>query len=367
MAASLDVRIAGPGLDTTRLLLPGGPPVTLGRDADCGVCLPDPERNVSRRHVDVWNEGGDLHFLVVSSVNGVDMPFGEAPPGARGILPAGQVLKVGPFSVSAQAVPADAGAVADDDPWASLEQLSARAQEPLPAGKEEADPFDWGFETGFGVELPKIAAPTPPPAAPAAGSAAFLRGAGLDPAQVGALSEGEFEAIGRLAAQMALGWLRLHRQVAQANASRRHEDRTLVAPREQNPLDDATLTDAQALRYLFGGRSASAGALAPEPAMQALMAALTLHQQAAADAARAAVEGTLREFDPEALKARLLEGGAGLFESARAWDAFARDYAAQDVEGWTTRMMDKHFTEAYVRALHAATRPPREEPRPGRP
>ena len=68
---TLELHIAGPGLDVTRSLAAGEPALILGRDADCGVCLPDPQRNVSRRHLSVWNEGDELHFHVLSVVNGI--------------------------------------------------------------------------------------------------------------------------------------------------------------------------------------------------------------------------------------------------------------------------------------------------------
>jgi predicted component of type VI protein secretion system len=71
----------------TRRLEEGAGELVLGRDVDCGVCLPDPQRNVSRRHLAVWVEAGELHFQVLSEINGIDMWFGEAPPGARGVCP----------------------------------------------------------------------------------------------------------------------------------------------------------------------------------------------------------------------------------------------------------------------------------------
>ena len=49
----LELRIFGPGLDVVQVLRAGQPELVLGRDADCGICLPDPERNVSRRHLAV--------------------------------------------------------------------------------------------------------------------------------------------------------------------------------------------------------------------------------------------------------------------------------------------------------------------------
>ena len=87
---ALELRIAGPGLDVVRRLNAEEPELVLGRDADCGVCLPDPERNVSRRHLAVWNQADELHFRVLSVVNGVGMPFGEAPPGAQGFSSSGE-------------------------------------------------------------------------------------------------------------------------------------------------------------------------------------------------------------------------------------------------------------------------------------
>ena len=75
-------------------------------------------------------------------------------------------------------------------------------------------------------------------------------------------------------------------------------------------------------------------------------------------------ESTLREFSPEALKSRLLTGGARLFEGARAWDAYNRYYAerGQALPAWVQDLMGKYFTEAYQRE---ALRIKRETP-PGR-
>ena len=123
---ALQICIAGPGLDTIRRLAPGDAELVLGRDADCDICLPDPQRNVSRRHLAVWNVAGELHFRVLSVVNGVQMPFGEAPPGAQGVLATGQALKVGDYLVAVVTpVPAGAPDLPEFDPWAVLERAGA--------------------------------------------------------------------------------------------------------------------------------------------------------------------------------------------------------------------------------------------------
>lgn len=61
---ALELRVVGPGLDVVRRLEEGDGELVLGRDANCGVCLPDPQRNVSRRHLSVWLDAGELHFHV---------------------------------------------------------------------------------------------------------------------------------------------------------------------------------------------------------------------------------------------------------------------------------------------------------------
>lgn len=367
---ALELRIAGPGLDIARRLEAGAAPLVLGRDAECAVCLPDPERNVSRRHLSVWNEGDELHFHVLSVVNGVEMPFGEAPPGARGILPPGQTLKLAEYSLTVEPV---AGAPAplppEADPWAALENETAAMTLPAPLspGKAaEADPFgDWGFETTFGADMPGAGGLQASGLAVAQDIGAFYRGLGLDPAKVGALSQGELESVGRLVRTAVLAMVGLSRSVSGSKQELRAEDRTMFAPRDRNPLKEADWPDEVVLQYLFGGRVASVGFVGPERALREVAADLVAHEKATAAAARAAVEGTLREFAPDALKDRLLGSGARLFESARAWDAYTRHYGERSGElgAWVQQLLDKYFAEAYLRESLRAKRDSASPPR----
>lgn len=344
---ALQLHIRGPELDLTRSIQDGDAPLVLGRDAECSVCLPDPERNVSRRHLSVWSEGGELHFHVLSVVNGIGMPFGEAPPGARGVLPLGQTLTLAEYSVTVT----QAAQPASDDPWAVFDRdASGVAPVPPGIGKAEEDPFgDWGFETTFGSDVIGGALDASS-LGPAQDMAAFFRGLGLRPGDVGTLSEGEMESIGRLVRVAVLGLLQLHEWSAGSKDELHAEDRTMLGAVDNNPLKK-DWDEATKLRYLFGGRLASASLLAPERAVQGLVLELLAHEAGAAAAARALAEGAIREFEPEALKARLLGGSAKLFESARAWDAFAKHHAEQgaDMQRWVQRLLDKYFAEAYVR------------------
>lgn len=370
---ALLLHIVGPGVDVQRRLEAGAPPIVLGRDADCAVRLPDPDRNVSRRHLSVWNEGDELHFHVLSVVNGVDMPFGEAPPGARGVLPVGQVLKLAAYTVRVEAA-APAAQQGGGDPWSVFDRDGSGIA-PVPPGlggagparAGEPDPFgDWGFETTFGADMPGTGALQASKLAVAADLQPFFRGLGVDPAQIGALSEGELETIGRLVRAALLGLRALRRQMAGGKKELHAEDRTLLASarQEDNPFKTADWPDEIFLRYLFGGRAASAGFIGPERAVREVVGELTVHEAAAAAAARAGVEGVLREFDPETLKSRLV-GNARLFESARAWEAFGKEYArnSQSWDAWVEQLLQKHFTEAYVRESLRVKRdtPPRSE------
>lgn len=354
---ALELRIAGPGLDVVRRVERGDPPLVLGRGTECTVCLPDPQRNVSRRHLSVWSEDDELHFQVLSIVNGVQTAAGELPPGASGVLRPGEELWLAAYSLTVQAAPGDERAGAD--PWAVLDRGASGGAAPP---SSEPDPFgDWGFQTTFGADIPSGGGLQASGLAVAQDISSFFAGLGLDPAQMGPLSQGELEAIGRTVRTALLGVLELHRSARGSKQALRAEDRTLLAqPVQANPLKEADWPPEAMLRYLCGGRAASAAFLSPERAVREVVGELLVHEKATAVAARAVVEAVLREFAPDALKEQLLVGGARLFESARAWDAYARHYSEQqdDLARWAQRLLDKHFTEAYVRESERLKREP---------
>jgi predicted component of type VI protein secretion system len=353
---ALELRIAGPGLDVVRTLEEGAPELVLGRDAECGVCLPDPQRNVSRRHLALWLKDGKLHFRVLSVVNGVEMPFGEAPPGAQGVLPAGQTLKLADYSLNARVAH---GAEGGADPWAVFDRDSSGvAPAPAPGAPasfpsstpSEDDPFgDWGFETTFGPGAPG-AGPMDAATLGAGDLASLYRGLGLDMAVLGPLSQGELEAIGRLMRVLLRGVLDLHGAAAGVKESLHAEERTMVASKGQNPLKTDWPEETK-LRYLFGGRASGIGFINPERALRELLTELVAHELATSKAVRAAVGATLKEFEPAALKARLLGEGPRFLEGNKAWHAYAKYFEAHgvDMDAWTQRLLDRYFTEAYVR------------------
>ena len=350
---ALEVHIAGPGLDLKRRLAVGEPALILGRDADCSVCLPDADRNISRRHLSVWNEADQLHFHVLSVVNGVATRAGELPPGARGVLAPGAELALSAYRLRVTPVDADAPASAGSpaeaaDPWTEFErqaaQLAAEAGLGTVPRQPEDDPFgDWGFQTTFGPGTPGggLSATA---LAPATDLRPFFAGLGLAGLARAGLTEGEMETIGRLTRTALQGLL----QATQAAAV----GRTEVQPREANALRMDTPLEAK-LDYLFGGQAAAAGFMPADRAVAQLVAELAAHQEAMGEAARDAVQAVLDAFDPEALKLRLLGPGNRLFAAARAWEAFARDHAErrQAEPDEAQALLEHHLARAYARAL----------------
>ena len=317
----LELRVSGPGLDLQRPLAAGEPVLVLGRDADCAVCLPDPDRNVSRRHLSVWNEGGQLHFQVLSVVNGVETRAGTVPPGARGVLAPGDTMVLAAYRLSVAAIA--------PDPWADFEREAAQllpeaAAQAAPVQAEADDPFgDWGFQSTFGPGVPGGSLSAQALQA-ATDLAPFLRGLGREGPGPRGLTEGELETLGRVA---RIAVQSLLRAVPPATAPAGRQGGSLTEPRERNPLRLAGTEEAK-LDYLFGGLAAAAGFLPQDRALAQLAGELAARDDAMAEALRLALE------------------------------AFARDFAERYPQGdeWARALLERHFGPASIASLLRAKR-----------
>jgi predicted component of type VI protein secretion system len=357
---ALELSVAGPGVDVRRRLQQGEPALVLGRDTDCAVCLPDSDRSISRRHLSMWNDGDQLHFHVLSVVNGVDTARGELPPGARGVLEPGETLGLSAFRISVQPVADAPGQPAvNPDAWTEFARAAAHlvpdnSSETVP-GTAEADPFgDWGFQSTFGAGTPDSSLGADANQR-ASGLRPFFAGLGMD--GLDAMTNGEMETLGRLTRVALHGLLQAAQAAAAARQEERSGERTWTQEREFNPLRMDTPVEAK-LSYLLGGEAAASGLLPPDRAVAQIAAELTAHQQAMSDAVGEVVQKVIEDFEPQALKKRLLGSGTRMFESARAWEAFVRHYADQLAanQGWAQQLLDRHFVRAYARALVRAKR-----------
>jgi predicted component of type VI protein secretion system len=124
----------------------------------------------------------------------------------------------------------------------------------------------------------------------------------------------------------------------------------VVPVKDNNPLKTDWPNDTK-LQYLLGGRAASIGFVSPQRAVTDVVGELLAHDAAMAAAMRAAVEATVQEFAPAALKERLLGSGSKLFEGTRAWDAYSRYYGdkSQGLAQWVQQLLDQYFNQAYLR------------------
>jgi len=357
--AQLEISVTGPGLEV-RQIIDEGQSLLIGRDTDCDLCLPDPERTVSRQHLAVWVEAGQLQLRVLSVVNGVDLPSGEVPPGGVASLAEGEVLMVGDYGFTVRPVlRADAGpdSVAPD---ASASGIVGMGRHGVFAAPGDEDPFgEWGFDATVVhrfVPQPADASGSSAPA-PASGPGVsgeiehFIRGLGLDPAKLGGLGAAELESAGRKVRVAVEGLVALYAAKLDLSREMGADERTMVATRENNPLKTDWPLDTK-LEYLLGASPAGAAFAQPEVALSDLVAELQIHDSAVTAASRAVLEGALREFAPEKLEARIADDKSqGLLAKIRPWDAYGKYYAAESgrMAQWLERLFNRYFTAAYTR------------------
>ncbi|WP_332777437.1 type VI secretion system-associated FHA domain protein [Polaromonas sp.] len=353
----LKVLVTGPSLQTLRRVAEGQPELTLGRDAACGICLPDPARHLSRRHLAVWTQAGQLHFRVLSGVKGVTLPSGDIPPGGQGVLLPGQMLKVGAYSVTACD---EAMELAEPDPETTSGSTVPDLFEPVVT--EAEDPFsDWDHVLSRSHDGAHEA-PAAQEAA-AAGTAGdmspFFRGLGLAPDKIGPMGPFELESSGKKVRMLLEGLMNLLASRDDLKQTLGAQDGTRLAPQDFNPLKSDWPVETK-LHYLLGGRSAAIGFVDPEKALGELLGELQAHQLATAQATRAALEGTLRDFEPSRLQSQLLEGRESLplIDSARMWAHYKAfyDQQGQNMEGWLQKIVDRHFKPVYVRESERSKR-----------
>lgn len=355
-----EVLIAGPGLETTRGIAEGQS-VLIGRDTDCDLCLPDPERTVSRHHLVLWVEGGQLSMRVLSSINGVDLPSGELPPGGVAPLADGTIVMVGDYDLTVRQITrAEAGSPGtspgahDDDPfdeWGFDATIVQHFTPQASYGSTRADGSGGDSRVPDPSLLQTRTVPRHDPGIELA-AAAFCRGLGLDPAMANAIGTAEMEATGRRLRIAVQALSELYAAKLDLNRGMGADEHTMVATRENNPLKTEWPLETK-LEYLVGAKSAGTAFVRPEIALADLVADLRVHDLAVTAASRAVVEGALRELEPEKVEARIAADSpsGGFLARLRPWDAYVRHYASESsrMAQWVERLFTRYFFGAYLR------------------
>jgi type VI secretion system FHA domain protein len=360
-------------------------PVTIGRDAGCTIALEDPNKHMSRFHVEIEEEGGTYWMAVVSKVNPVMVKGRRYGPGTRLTLHSGDSFEVAEYEVQVMlpepppvtdAAPAAAvkapppsndplmqvlgstqthgSAFPQDDDAERLfnESTFFGADEPTPAARtiQHAPP-----EQTFVPQKPKVT-PAPPPAAASSGLRAFQEGPGVPQKEVSAAdAERMLRDCGAILRAAVEGIMMLLLARAEMRKEFEAEDRTMVAARDNNPLK--LMSDPhEAMDFLFDPAERTDGFLDPVQAVGDACEDLRSHELALMAGMRAAIHGALRRFDPNVIERAFEKSQKGFSlasRKAKLWDLFVveQDKIARDAQDDFNKVFGRDFMTAYQAQL----------------
>lgn len=205
-------------------------------------------------------------------------------------------------------------------------------------------PEDWDEETGVAQPTPRPARPARPRPAesPPAGQprpspapsiradsvlAAFLTGAGIDPARLQVEDQATFfHDLGELLRTMTTGIMQAMASRGQVKSEFRIEQ-TMIGPTENNPLKFSVSAEEALLRLV---KHSDGAYLAGADAAREAIDDINAHQMAVMAGTEAALQGILKRFRPAALEERI--GGSGLgkvlpmVNKAKYWEFFKALY-----------------------------------------
>jgi type VI secretion system FHA domain protein len=365
-------------------------PVSIGRDAACTIALEDPNKHMSRFHVEIEEESGTYWMSVVSKVNPVMVKGRRYGPGTRLTLHSGDSFELADYEVqvllpepepTVVLKPAAQAATApppSNDPL--LQVLSStqtapaddaerlfneatfvgrdQAQKKLIPREVEGAPLEETF-----VPRKAAKAATPAPAAAPASAAmpfnalrAFLEAAGVPHKELSAAqSERMLRDCGAIMRAAVEGIMMLLLARAEMRKEFEAEDRTMVAARDNNPLK--LMSDPhEAMDFLFDPAERTDGFLDPVQAVGDACEDLRSHELALMAGMRAAILGALRRFDSHVIE-RAFEKSAKGFSlgsrKAKLWDLFVeqQDKLARDAQEDFNKVFGRDFMGAYQAQL----------------
>jgi FHA domain-containing protein len=355
-------------------------PVSIGRDSTCSVVLDDPNKHISRFHVEIEEVDGVYWMSVVSKVNPVMVGGRRYGPGTRLTLKSGDSFEIGEYEIQvglpepAWASPKQQGADPTSPPMkdSPLLRVLATGPQPVPAAKPApakapaaapavAAPDDPGLleATFVPSAAVKALARAQPGAslAPDAALRAFLEAAGLPFKEVpAAQAERMLRDCGGILRAAVEGIIMLLLTRAEARKELQAEDRTMVGARANNPLK--LMSDPhEALAFLFDPSERTDGFLDPVQAVGDACEDLRAHEAAVLAGMRAAIISVLRRLNPHALEVAFEKSTtAGLplpGRKGRLWDLYIAHHEklAHDTQEDFNKVFGKDFMAAYQEHL----------------
>lgn len=356
----------------------------IGRGADCTLVLPDPERRISRKHLQVACRDGGFFLRLISTNLLVELDSVPLAPGVECALAAGAQIRIGPFLLRAEAHaalappsptpkpaltpaktlalfepagPANRPSVFRDLLHGSPAQArphQARAGDAERPGPVEIDLLV-GDPTGANVGAEPPATPAPQPPAAVADDdliAALYTGLGLPAPELASRSAAQIELIGALLRQCVIGTVEL---LAARNIARRElgASPTLIQTRQNNPLKFSADAQMALVQLLTPTRR---GFVPPVTAVREAFDDLRAHEVAVLAGMRAALASVLDRLSPATLELGLAD--KGLWDNllpvnykARMWERYSEQHAdlAHEIED----NVDAHFAGAFIEAYEA--------------
>jgi len=365
-------------------------PVTIGRDATCTLALDDPQKHISRVHVELEEEDGTYWMSVVSKVNPVMVKGRRYGPGTRLTLKSGDSFEMGEFEVQVvfpeKARPAPPPpppaekksmiqALADEGQGAETTDIPAPEagifDEPTLMGSTEEPtyvgpamkppppppppPPPVAEKRPAPMEVKPAPAPRPAPPAPSGSMNEALRllleGAGMPGKD---LSPEETEKLlrdsGTILRAAVEGLMMLLIARSEMRKEFEAEERTMVAARDNNPLK--LMGDPhEAMQFLLDPGGRTGGFLDPVQSIGDACEDLRAHELALMTGMRSAILGALRRFDPKVIE-KSLEKSAGFSfggKKAKLWEAFVEHQSrlAQEAQEDFNKIFGRDFMSAY--------------------
>jgi type VI secretion system FHA domain protein len=375
----------------------------IGRSVDCTLVLPDPERRISRKHLQVSCRDGGHYLRLISTNLLVELDGVPLAPGGECALEPGAQIRIGPFVLQAVGL---AASVSAHEPGQQGQQEHPREHAPkgeredeggddsmalfVPPGSSRPSVFAdllheaapalaagapaleidllVGEPTGAGLRDPAAAsgsAPEPVPGSALQGGAAdawfdaLYAGLGLAPPGPAARSAAQAELVGALLRACVGGTLGLlaGRTIAKRELG---ASPTQIQTRQNNPLKFAPDADIALALLLEPPRR---GFVAPVAAVRDAFDDLRAHEVALLAGMRGALAAVLDRLSPATLELRLAEKGLWdnlmpVNRKARLWERYIDQHTelAREIEDNFDAIFAGAFIEAYEAQLARLTR-----------
>ena len=181
--------------------------------------------------------------------------------------------------------------------------------------------------------------------------AAMCKGLGLDSPT--ALDVTQWEQTGRAIRMMVHGLTELLNTRAEIKKELRAADRTMLGSQNNNPLK-CGMAQEEILQYILFNPTGIGGYMKVDEALDEAINDLRAHEFASIAAVRAAVEGTVRDFEPQKLHIALTKGKSKLpqfLNNARLWDLYSAHYEnkAAHMADWLEQLFNHYFVPVYSR------------------